>query len=151
MKLVRQIVIALGLLAAFICLTVFSSTEYSPSHQGQADDLMTAGAKTPLVNNFFTGLERFFSVTDKIPLLKSPLATTTITGADIKTANDLSDQVKNNLEKTDLSQLGKANIKQNGSKINVEIDVGGLASTTPSDFFDRIKKALSGDWSRSGK
>jgi len=140
MKLVRQIVLALGLIAAFICLTVFSSAEYPASNS----NLKVTDDKLPLIGETFSGLDTILSYTDKIPLLKGAATTTettTIVNHQIATTTKEADKKINNF-------LNKADIKGKEAELVNSVTTDSLKSVNFSDLFNRLKKALNRDWSR---
>jgi len=138
MKLIRQIILALGLLAAFICLTVFSSTEYPANNSNSK----AANDKLPFVSDAFSGLNTIISYTDKIPLLKVTAATTTIKTVDSQIAPTVSEtpqKINNILEKTD--------IKDKEAELIDGATIDSFRSFSFSDLLYRLKKVLNRDWS----
>jgi len=67
MKLIRQIVIGLALLSAFICLTVFSETQYNSKDA----NLNISEDKLPIAKIVLTKLSEFLPYSDKILILSS--------------------------------------------------------------------------------
>ena len=139
MKFIRQIVLALGLLAAFICLTVLSSTEYSANNSNPK----ATNDKIPLISEAFSGLNTILSYTDKIPLLKGETATTTIktVNPQIATTTKEADKKINNI-------LEKSDIKGKEAELVFDTTADSFKSITFSGLLDNLKKALNRDWFR---
>ena len=133
MKLIRQIVLVIAFVAAFICLSVFSTVEYPADNP----NLDLAEDKLPLVKTFLAGVDSVLSLADKFPLKVLPVTQTgndyeakVITEAYSK-VHDTSNKT-GSIEKTTEQLFGAA---------SVSTGVMGF-----DNFFGKIKNALSKDW-----
>lgn len=135
MKLVRQIVLVLAFIAAFICLSVFSTVEY-PANNPNLD---ATEDKLPLVKTFLANLDAILSLADKVPVKILPAA---------QTGNDYETKViKEAYDKvTDVSN--KTNITEKTTKQLFADTPGSTEFMDLDSFFNKIKNALSKDWFR---
>lgn len=135
MKLVRQIVLVLAFIAAFICLSVFSTVEYPASNP----NLDVTEDKLPLVKTFLANLDAVLSLADKVPVKVLPVA---------QTGNDYELRViKEAYEKVnDVSN--KTNITEKTTKELFNDTPGSTAFIDLDNLFGKIKDALSKDWFR---
>lgn len=149
-KFIRQIVITLGLLAAFICLIVISVTKYSTPEKTNTNNLNNQTIKEgpTIISSFLSAFDQFLAQPNKIPTVYNPLSITS-DAAIVKQINDHTSGHQDG-NKTN-NPVKMANIKKNGSKIDIELSLPKVASTSPQDIFTRIKTALSGNWSRIEK
>lgn len=137
MKFIRHIIVGLALLAAFIVLSIFSSTEYTV----EKTNLNSTEDKLPGVNIVLSKFSDLLSLADKIPA--ADFLSVAKTEVDYNT--EMSKDIYNNM----------AAITKNTPNIKEE-KIKELASSTPDiikkanwlNLFNKLKETLSKDWSR---
>lgn len=137
MKLIRQVVIALALLAIFISLSVFSTVEYT----GEEADLNNKEDKLPLVKAALTKFDDFLSVINNIPILG--LLPAAKVGADYET-----ETVKNIYNKVEDVSKNNPNIKEEIPAQLVGIAAEELDNIDLVDLTTKVREILSKDWFR---
>ena len=135
MKLIRQIVLLLAFVAAFICLSIFSTVEYPADNP----NLNATEDKLPLVKNFLANLDTLLSLSDKVPVKVLPV---TQIGDDYesKVIKEAYNKVNDTSDKT--------NITEKTTKQIFSDTASSTSSINLSNLFDRIKNALAKDWFR---
>jgi len=130
MGLIRRIVLALALVSAFICLSIFSASEY------RADNVSLSSTedKLPLVKIMLNDLGSLLRLADRIPAVSFK------PGAQINAAYD-TDSVQNAYNKI-------TNIKENSSSTPLDLASTSLRVVSDANIWQRLKEGLLKDWSR---
>jgi hypothetical protein len=137
MKLIRQIVIGLALLSAFICLTVFSETQYN----GKDTNLNITEDKLPIAKIVLAKLSEFLPYSDKIMALSSsPVAKDAY--------NQASDIAKNNPNITPENIKPALDMASSSLKNTLDIASSSVQSTNWLEILNKIKAGLSKNWSQ---
>jgi predicted RNA-binding protein with RPS1 domain len=135
MKLIRQIVLLLAFISAFICLTVFSTVEYPADNP----NLNATEDKLPLVKTFLANLDALLSLSDKVPVKVLPV---TQIGDDYESRviKEVYNKVNDTSDKTNITEKTTKQIFGETASSTAPIDL--------SNLFDKIKNALAKDWFR---
>lgn len=137
MKFIRLIVVGLALLAAFACLSIFSTVTYTEKNT----DLNGKEDKLPGVNVILSSLSSLLQLADKIKAPEFlPVAKTEV-DYNKEMAQDIYDNA-------DRIVKNAPEIRQENFQELANITPETIKNTNWRDFFKKINEALSKDWSR---
>ncbi len=137
MKFIRLIVAGLALLAAFACLSIFSTVTYTE----QNTDLNSKEDKLPGVNVVLSSLSSFLSLVDKIKAPEFlPIAKT-----EVDYNMEMAQDIYNNADRI---VKNAPEIRQENFQELANITPETIKNTNWRDFFKKINEALSKNWSR---
>lgn len=137
MKLIRQIIIGLAILAAFIIFSVFSIKEYTQ----EKTNLDSNEDKLPGVNVVLSSISSFLKWADKIPAPELLAVAKTEVEYNTEMAQDIYNNADHIVKNT--PEINKENFKDLAS-----ITPENIKNTNWQDVFKKVKEALSKDWSQ---
>lgn len=137
MKFIRLIVVGLALLAAFACLSIFSTVTYTE----EKTDLNSKEDKLPGVNIVLSSLSSFLHLADKIKAPEFlPIA---------KTEVDYNKEIAQDIyDNADMIVKNTPEIKQENFQGLTSVTSETIKNTNWQELFKKVKDALSKDWSR---
>lgn len=137
MKFIRHIIIALAFIAAFIVITIFSSTEYS----SDKIDINATEDRLPAVKVVFSTLGHLLTYADKIPMLNFLPVAKIGAGYELKASQNIYNNIKDNITE-DYDFKGDT-----GSQTPI-LAISPTKTFNWSEIISSLKEALSKDWFR---